>query len=423
MRMTATAAANALALALLAAACSGGHGGSATGGSSGSGGRGGAGASGGAAGTGARGGNAGGTGGTGGAGGTVGGSGGAGNAGSGGAGASGGSAGSGGSGGATSGTGGAGGSMTDAAGEAAADSSGGTDAGDAPAVTLPRMLIRHDLRPRDTDPAIDRWPDNHIAIVDGRVASQGKLFLFLPGGNGTPSSIVDMLNEAASHGFHTLGLTFATDELVGDDCPNDPDPGCAGKHRTEVIEGEDLSPHLVVNKANSIENRVSKALAHLHKTWPNEGWGAFIDGSSARWPLVIAGGRSLGGAVSARIAQLRPLYRAEIHSAPGDRLANDDPAPWLREPSKTPPDRIYAFVHTGDPEYQDFVRNLMALGLPGMATSVDNAQPPYGNAHILISSASVGNPHGSTTAGSGSPRTGNSWRYAPVWRYMMGLAP
>jgi hypothetical protein len=374
----------------------------------------------------------GGSGGRGGGGGTVGGTSGGASAGSGGAGV-GGSGGGGGTSTPTSGTDAAGGQppvngpadgATADTGTPPSDAGAGPEApADGPVITLPRMQIRHDLRPRDTDPAIDKWPDNHIAIVDGRVASQGKLFLFLPGGNGTPSDIVDMLTEAAGHGFHTLGLSFATDELVGDDCPSDPDPGCAGKHRTEVIEGEDVSSHLEVSKANSIENRVSKALAHLHQRWPTEGWGQYLDGTSARWPLIIAGGRSLGGAVSARIAQLRPLHRAEIHSAPGDRLPNDEPAPWLRETSKTPPDRIFAFVHTGDPEYREFVRNLMALGLPGMATSVDSAQPPYGNAHILITSAATGNPHGSTTAGSGSPRTGNAYRFTPVWRYMMGVAP
>ena len=80
-------------------------------------------------------------------------------------------------------------------------------------------------------------------------------------------------------------------------------------------------------------------------------------------------------------------------------------------------------MHTGDPEYREFVRNLMAMGLPGMATSVDSAQPPYGNAHILITSTPTGNAHGSTTAGDGSPRMGAGYRYTPVWRYMMGVSP
>jgi hypothetical protein len=400
-----------LATALLAAACGGGDpapSGSPAGGSSGSGGRGGSG-------------NGNGT--------TTGGTGGRGGVGGGGTGGSGGSSmpspGLDAAGGQS--PVGSDGSVTDAGVDASPspDTNGGPEAApsDGPPVTLPRMLIRRDIRPRDTDPAIDKWPDNHVAVVDGRVPLQGKLFLFLPGGNGVPSGTVDMLNEAASYGFHTLGLSFATDELVGDDCPGDPDPGCAGKHRTEVIEGQDLSSHLEVSRANSIENRLGKALAHLHQRWPAEGWGQYVDGTTARWSLIIAAGRSLGGAVSARIAQLREVHRAEIHSAPGDRLPNDEPAPWLRETSKTPADRIFAFVHTGDPEYREFVRNLMALGLPGMATSVDNAQPPYGNAHILITSAPTGNAHGSTTAGDGSPRMGAGYRYTPVWRYMMGVSP
>ena len=233
------------------------------------------------------------------------------------------------------------GGVTDAGVDASpsTDTNGGPEAAasDGPPVTLPRMLIRRDIRPRDTDMAIDKWPDNHVAVVDGRVPSQGKLFLFLPGGNGVPSGTVDMLNEAASYGFHTLGLSFATDELVGDDCPGDPDPGCAGKHRTEVIEGEDLSSHLQVSRAKPIQNRLGKALAHLHQRWPAEGWGQYVDGTTARWSLIIAAGRSLGGAVSARIAQLREVHRADIDSAPGIGYRTTSRRRGCARPARHPP--------------------------------------------------------------------------------------
>ena len=59
----------------------------------------------------------------------------------------------------------------------------------------------------------------------------------------------------------------------------------------------------------------------------------------------------------------------------------------LREPLKTPAERIFAFTHTGDPDYPSFMKNWAALGIPGPLTNVDNAQPPYSDAHQLITSA------------------------------------
>jgi hypothetical protein len=295
---------------------------------------------------------------------------------------------------------------------------------DAPTMQGPGTLVTHTFKPKDTDPAIDRWLDDHLALVDTRVPAQGKLFLFLAGGNGTPSGTREALQEAARLGLHALGLTYCTDILVGDHCiaGKDTSPECSGKMRTEVLEGMDLSPHMVVTPANSIESRLGKALGYLHARFPAEGWGTFLDGSKAKWSEVIVAGRSLGGSMTARIAQRRAVFRAEIHSAPGDSLVAGGAAPWLKEPSLTPVDRIFAFGHTGDPGHGNQKDAWAALGLAGPPTSVDGARPPYGGSHQLITSAQTGNPHGSTTAGGASPKAADgSYRYLAVWRYMMGF--
>jgi hypothetical protein len=304
---------------------------------------------------------------------------------------------------------------------------GGSSAGgglDAPVKPGPGKLVEHDFAPKATDPAIDNWLDDHVAIIDTRVPAQGKLFLFLAGGNGSPQGTVEPLQEAAKLGFHTLGLTYCTDILVADFCVagKDTDPDCSGKMRTEVLEGMDLSPHMVVTPANSIANRLDKALVYLQQKFPAEGWGTYLDGGKARWSETIVAGRSLGGSMVARVAQRRSVFRAEIHSAPGDSLVEGGAAPWLKETSLTPPARIFAFGHTGDPGHMNQKNAWAALGLVGPITSVDNAMPPYGSSHQLITSAPTGNPHGSTTAGGDSPKAADgSYRFAPVWRYMMGF--
>jgi hypothetical protein len=295
---------------------------------------------------------------------------------------------------------------------------------DAPLAPGPGMLVEHDFKPKDTDPAIDKWLDDHVAILDTRVPAQGKLFLFLAGGNGSPKGTVEPMQEAAKLGFHALGVTYCTDILVADWCiaGKDTDPDCSGKMRTEVLEGMDLSPHMVITPSNSIESRLGKALVYLQQKFPAEGWGKYLDGGKAKWSEILVAGRSLGGSMVARIAQRRAVFRAEIHSAPGDSLIDGGAAPWLKEPSLTPPERIFAFGHTGDPGHANQKNAWAALGLPGPPTSVDGARPPYGGSHQLITSAPTGNPHGSTTAGGDSPKAADgSYRFMPVWRQMMGF--
>jgi hypothetical protein len=296
---------------------------------------------------------------------------------------------------------------------------------DLPAMQGPGKLVEHVVAPKETDPAIDKWPAAHEAFIDTRVPLVGKLYVFLAGGNGTPDGTKDMLKFAAGRGLHALAPSFVTDVLVGTVCVGDGDPDCEGNVRKEVLEGMDLSKYLVVSPANSLDNRITKLVAYLAKTFPGEGWGVYLDGARLRWSDVIVAGRSLGSSEAACVGLRRAVYRVEMHSGPGDsRLEmHMESAPWLKEPSLTPPDRMYGFSNTGDPGHADQLRAWAAMGLPGPPTSVDNTKAPFGGSHQLITSfGPAGNAHGSTTA-SGTENTlaDKSYRFAPVWTTMMGL--
>ena len=49
----------------------------------------------------------------------------------------------------------------------------------------------------------------------------------------------------------------------------------------EILDGRGESTVVDVDRANSIENRLIKALQHLAATYPGEGWAQFLDGADA----------------------------------------------------------------------------------------------------------------------------------------------
>ena len=87
---------------------------------------------------------------------------------------------------------------------------------------------------------------------------------------------------------------------------------------------------------------------------------------------------------------------------------------WLSSTPITPRDRFFGFSHSGDSQHSGHLAAYEALGLPGVPTKVDGAQPPYGESHRLYSDANVGDPHGSVTSGTISD-------YIEVWRYLYGF--
>lgn len=76
-------------------------------------------------------------------------------------------------------------------------------AGTAAAVPLEALF-----RPSATDAAITQFNDRHFAVVDPAVASRGRLVLFLPGTGANPFLYREFPRNAASLGFHALGLMY-----------------------------------------------------------------------------------------------------------------------------------------------------------------------------------------------------------------------
>src|SRR3954464_3526857 len=86
-------------------------------------------------------------------------------------------------------------------------------------------------------------------------------------------------------GYHAIVLAYANEAPVSAlppiGCGNNVDPpasppNCAFNARMEILDGKGESTVVSVDRANSIENRLTKLLQHLAATYPGEGWSQFV---------------------------------------------------------------------------------------------------------------------------------------------------
>ena len=206
----------------------------------------------------------------------------------------------------------------------------------------------------------------------------------------------------------TIGLSYPNTPSVDSLCGDSTDPDCHEKVRRERLYGVNDSTLVTVTPANSINNRLTKLLQKL-------GWSQFLANGQPRWDHIVIAGHSQGGGHAAMIARDHVVARVVFFAAPGD-WTSSGPAPWLLEPHATPIDRYYGFVHLDDNVV--FRANWSVLGLPGSNTSVDAADPPFGNAHRLTTDVAVSNPHGSVAVDAATPAIAGKPVYAKVWRYL-----
>jgi len=171
-------------------------------------------------------------------------------------------------------------------------------------------LQEHDFAPSLADPAITKVytaqnENNFAYVATTGVTARNQLFVFLPGSTTVPMFYQDILKEAATKGFHALGLTYENATLVGTlikpySDPNQPgfDPDAAIKVHDAVLYGTNAGNQLsaiTVAQPDAIENRLLKAIQYLDAQYPNEGWGQYAVGGTIQWGLIRLAGHSQGG--------------------------------------------------------------------------------------------------------------------------------
>ena len=303
----------------------------------------------------------------------------------------------------TGGSGGSGGSGKAGGSTAGGGSSGGLGTDDDPTpsrpltVTAEKARHEHTFRAKTADSSVSFNDNSEIAVFDNRApVIMGKLVLPF-GGLGTNAGTLEAGGEfCARRGFHVLGIAAFQDYDIlskGADF--------FGEARRSVFEGvlhtrEGEFANIAMTPADGVAQRTQKALVYLHAQYPEEDWGYFLqEDGSVRWSDVIFSGFSHGGSNAARFAFLVRASRVVSLSAPRENtctrldLANcgGTVATWLGETSKTPMDRFFAITGKTDEQHLQHLFAMEKTGYSGAATSIDGAQPPYGNSHRLLANA------------------------------------
>ncbi len=190
------------------------------------------------------------------------------------------------------------------------------------------------------------------------------------------------------HGFHVLQIAYENDITMGP--PGDTNPSTPGNTRMDQFDAAGRVTWVTIQRPDSLEERVVKALQHMMIADPGGDWGWYLnpDGNSVRWSDGCFVGYGYGGTMAAVIARYVRLAHAVSLSAPQAEGRPD--AAWLTAPSTTPIDRVFAiYGQNDDPtaagSYDDTTGALGYLGpidLVGL-TAAPATNNPYGGSHRL----------------------------------------
>jgi hypothetical protein len=265
----------------------------------------------------------------------------------------------------------------------------------------------------------DKPADTQRAMVDTRVAPQGKLVIWLMGYNG------GLFERLSGYGYHAIQVHYANGWFgkLAKLAPKDDDQ-YLGKIRLEAATGEDVSPAVAIPKADSIQERAFQFVKWLSKENPQGKWETFLseDGKGLRWDRVTLSGASHGATTAARFAKHQAVDRVVMFCGPRDQHEA-----WQGLPSATAENRYFGFSHVLDGGWKGdhYCRSWEMIGLHqfGPMVNVDQVKPPYGNSRRLITDADVKNDekkaHSCVTPGGSAVKDASgALIHEDVWRYL-----
>jgi hypothetical protein len=291
--------------------------------------------------------------------------------------------------------------------------------------------------PSATDPEIKTFDLPHYVYVNREIVvdhdralpvDQHKLLLWLPGTGGTGAGAGDFCKLAANQGYHVISLMYP-DSIPAALCGYDKDPKAFEKFRMAIIRGG-RTKYISIEKAESIESRLTHLLVYLRSQRPRENWSQFLTGKDEiEWESVAVAGQSQGGGHAALLAVKHCVARVICTGAPKDySKRHNTPAAWYGENSATPKNRYFVFNHLQDPmgcTPEQLLRNFEALKLDTFGNPADPAteEPPYHHTRILLTSyppvtvtgkndeKAAAIAHTSVIAGTNAVRWMNAWKY------------
>jgi hypothetical protein len=280
----------------------------------------------------------------------------------------------------------------------------------------------------------------------------GKLLVFLPSGgaNNLPTEFTWVGTEGARLGYHTIVLAYRNEVGINALPPlgcgtNEEASGaplnCAIQARMELLGGGGESSVVDIDRANSIENRLTKVLQHLEATYPEEGWSPFLDTGGAKpapkWSETVIAGQSLGSGQAVLIGMLHSVHRVAAFAGWTD--ANHG---WVSL-GMTPSERYSTLIHQRDNFFArtchayDALDLVPSCPLPGFTIPpdpanpllVDHREPPFRTPQLVFNLAPAnltGNdPYHSSTSRDGwiakeDGGTTPSQKLLNAWRSILG---
>ncbi len=285
------------------------------------------------------------------------------------------------------------------------------------------------VHPQDTDPQISAWLDSHYVCINTDVVNQNLLYLFLPASYAKPKNTQLITQAAANNGYYSINLKYPNSWTVGSLCNSSEDPECFEKVRLEIIDGQDRTNKVNVNRSNSIENRLIKLLIYLNTNHPEQNWSQFLTASDEIiWSKIIVSGFSQGGGHAGVIAKYHLVNRVAFFASPKDYSDYfNAPAAWLYDTHITPAEKYFGFNHFED-GLAEQLEIWSASGMPDSAhvINVDSCGYPYEDSHQLITHEEPrveGKYHACVVTDNATPLLiDETPLFKDVWRYLFSVS-
>jgi hypothetical protein len=251
------------------------------------------------------------------------------------------------------------------------------------------QYYEYSITPSVTNTAINTFNNDHYVNLDTRTTLKNKLFIFLPGTTGFPSAYKLIVKEAASLGYHAIGLMYPNSVDLYTASQNNPDNNEFGKCRQEIFDGSNQTASITITPDNSIKSRLQKLLVYLSSQYPQQNWQQFLNNGNINWSQCVVAGHSQGGGHALYISKQVLVDRAVVFSSIDWNAALAQSANWIGVAGATPNSKIYSINGINDEifSYSNVQTQMIDLGLAGPFVSIDNTNPPYSNAHTLITTA------------------------------------
>ena len=278
-----------------------------------------------------------------------------------------------------------------------------------PRIACADGLVVQEIRPSEADPAVARFNEPNYVVFDEQSGPDSQLVVFMPGTDGKPSNAAHILRRIASRGYRVIGLEYNDEPAVVHVCPQSPLPSCSGDFRQRRIFGGNKS--VVENtQSESIINRLVSLLRYLQERDPARHWDGYLLGEEPNWSRTVVSGLSQGAGMAAYIAKHRSVARVVLFSSPWDfQRSSRRLAPWLIEPSETPPDRWFAEYHRRENTAALIAGAYQALQIPKSNIRIFDLDLPK---DMKFKSD---NPYHVSTIKVAA--------YAPEWEFLFGRSP